>query len=572
MFLARSLQGQDPNSRGEAMSINSAMYAGVSGLLAYSSALTAISNNIANVNTPGYKRQVTSFSSMVGGQGGNYSAGGIKASTRQYVSQQGLAMSTASGTDLSIAGAGFFVTTKTAEGVGPTDPRLFTRTGSFTPDSQGYLRNDAGLYLQGWLADPTTGQITADPSNLSRLSAIKVASAGGAADKTTRAGISANLNASQAVSPAARVTTTKAGVPESPSGTADYVVAYSPTGQGDQFTVEISREGVTVSSGVASYEPASGALIGYAPKGATTPVTSLTTGGQTVDLADLGLADKTDAVAAGVYDPAAHSMSDYAKDPSTGVKPDFEIPVRVTDSKGGSRTLTVSLLKGPEPNTWYAELRANPGDLEDNASGLIRSGKITFSNDGKLIDTGGLLDGAPPSITIGASNPAATATPRWADGLGIAAQTIQVDLARAAGGLTQFNDDSVVQSVDVNGTALGALTNVEIDAQGYVTAYYDNGATRRIAQVALATFPNPDGLQATDGNAFVPTADSGGYSLNAPGQGGAGDIAPFTLEASTVDLSVEFTDLIRTQRAYSACSKVITTADEMLQELLAMKQ
>ena len=130
----------------------------------------------------------------------------------------------------------------------------------------------------------------------------------------------------------------------------------------------------------------------------------------------------------------------------------------------------------------------------------------------------------------------------------------------------------MVGAVDSNGTALGNLTNVEIDEDGYVTALFDNGVTRRIAQVAIATFPNPDGLEAVDGNAWRLTTDSGGFSLKAPGEGGAGDIAPSTLEASTVDLSTEFTDLIRTQRAYSACSKIITTADEMLQELLDMKR
>ena len=557
------------------MSIASAMHAGVAGLLANSAALAATSNNIANVNTVGYKRQGVSFSSMVSHSGGAYSAGGVAPMTRQYVSQQGLGMSTQSGTDLSIAGAGFFVTTKSAQGVGPTDPRLFTRAGSFTLDSLGYLKNDAGLYLQGWLADPATGLITRDPSDLSRLSAINVASAGGAVEKTTRATINANLSSAQAVSTAARATVAKTAVAESPSGTADYAVTYSPTGQGNQYAVEISRGGVAVSSGVAAYDPATGALTGYVPKGASAAVTSLTTGGQTVTLAALGLTTKADAVAAGVYDPAGRSMSDDAKDGGTGVKPDFEIQIPVADSKGGNRTLTLSLIKGLAPNEWFAELRAKPGDLDNNANGLISSGKITFTNDGKLLDTGGLLGpGAPPSISIGASDPAAAAggAARWADGLGIAAQDIQIDLAGATGGLTQYSNPSLVQTVTTNGTAFGNLTGVEVDDEGYVTAIFDNGVTRRIAQVAIATFKNADGLTQTNGGAYQVTSDSGDFTLSAPGEGGAGDIAAYTLEASTVDLSTEFTDLIRIQRAYSACSKIITTADEMLQELLAMKR
>jgi flagellar hook protein FlgE len=555
------------------MSINSAMMAGVSGLLANSSALAAISDNIANVNTVGYKRSSANFSSMVTSRsGGGYSAGGISARTHQFVGQQGLAQATSSNLDLSISGAGFFVTTEKPEGLGPTDTRSFTRAGSFQLDNLGYLQNDAGLYLQGWLADPVTGMIATDPSDLSRLSSINVATVGGAAEKTSRAGINANLRSEQAVSAAANAKVTKTGAPETPSGTADYTVAYSPTGVGNQYAVAVSRNGVAISSGVASYDPTTGALIGYVPSGSATAVTSLTTGTQTVALADLGLTTKADAVANGAYDPATNSMSDYALDPTKGVKPDFEIQLPVSDSKGGQRTITLSLIKGPGPNEWYAELRAKPGDLDNNANGLISSGKITFTNDGKLAGTGGLFGTTnPTSLSIGASDPTATgAGPRWADGLGIDSQNIQIDLASAAGGLTQFNSQSVVQSVNTNGTAFGNLTNIEVDDQGYVSAIFDNGVTRRIAQVAIATFANPDGLKAVNGNAYRVTNESGGFSLKAPGGGGAGLIAPSTLEASTVDLSVEFTGLITTQRAYSACSKIITTADEMMQELLGI--
>ena len=267
-------------------------------------------------------------------------------------------------------------------------------------------------------------------------------------------------------------------------------------------------------------------------------------------------------------------MSDYAEDPTTGVKPDFEIQIPVSDSKGGQRTVTLSLLKGPGPNEWFAELRAKPGDLDNNTNGLISSGKITFTTDGKLNSVGNLFGGVTPTaINIGASDPLATGTtPRWADGLGIDSQDIQIDLASAAGGLTQYNSQSVVQSVNTNGTAFGNLTNIEVDDEGYVSAIFDNGVTRRIAQVAIATFSNPNGLKGVNGNAYRVTNESGTYSLKTPGGGGAGSIAPSTLEASTVDLSTEFTGLITTQRAYSASSKIITTADQMLEELLSIKR
>lgn len=559
------------------MSINSAMLAGVSGLISNSSALAAISDNIANVNTVGYKRSSANFSTLVTSQSKNatYSAGGVKAQTHQFISQQGLTQATTSNLDLSIAGSGFFVGTEKPEGLTATDTRSFTRAGSFQLDNLGYLKNDAGLYLQGWLADPVTGTITPDPSDLTQLSSINVGTVGGTAEKTTRVGVNANLRSEQAVSAAANAVSTKTGVLDSSGATSNFSIYYSPTGNGNEYAVEVRQAGVAVASGVNTYDPVTGALLTSTLPGAS-PNVQIGAGppAVTVTQTQLGINTKADAVASGAYDPATRSMSDYAEDPTTGVKPDFEIQIPVSDSKGGQRTVTLSLLKGPGPNEWFAELRAKPGDLDNNTNGLISSGKVTFTTYGKLSSVGNLFGGVTPTaINIAASDPTATGTgPRWADGLGIDSQDIQIDLANAAGGLTQYNSQSVVQSVNTNGTAFGNLTNIEVDDQGYVSAIFDNGVTRRIAQVAIATFSNPNGLKGVNGNAYRVTNESGTYSLKTPGQGGAGSIAPSTLEASTVDLSTEFTGLITTQRAYSASSKIITTADQMLEELLSIKR
>jgi flagellar hook protein FlgE len=486
------------------MSINSAMQAGVSGLIANSSALAAISDNIANVNTVGYKRSQANFSSMVTSQNrlGTYSAGGVSATTRQFVNQQGLSQSTTSGLDLSITGPGFFVGTAKAENIQDADVRSFTRVGSFQLDNAGYLRNDSGLYLQGWIVN-STGEILTDPSDMTRLGSINVASVGGSAEATTKATINANLKSGQAISAAA------------------------------------------VAAGA-------------------TPV------------------------GAGAYSAATNSMAAYDPEaiPAVGVKPDFEVQIPVADTKGGKRTVALSLLKSDEPNQWYAEIRAVPAaDVVTGAglaNGQIKTGMVVFTPDGRL-DTDAMIalgagalfsDPDNPTIRLGASSATAPAasTVQWAEGLGINAQDIRIELGGAAGGLTQFDSQSVVQAVTTNGTAFGNLSNVAIDKDGYVTAVFDNGVTRRIAQVALATFPNPDGLISQSGNAYRLSTASGGFSLKSPGTGGAGSISPSTLESSTVDLSTEFTGLITTQRAYSASSKIITTADQMLEELLTIKR
>jgi flagellar hook protein FlgE len=593
------------------MSINSAMLSGVSGLIANSSALAAISDNIANVNTVGYKRTQANFSTLVTSQSKNstYSAGGVKSLTHQFVTQQGLTQSTTSNLDLSVAGAGFFVGTEKPEGLTATDTRSFTRAGSFQLDNLGYLKNDAGLYLQGWLADPVTGDITPDPSDLNKLSSINVGTVGGTAEKTTRAAVNANLSSAQPVAPQVSYGVDKTLVPDSTTPTPkthNLKVIYKATGvanpinaAGDKrYDVDIQENGVSVSKGTLTYD-STGALISTNLKG--TGAAAATTGtstaeidgsGTTVNLVDLGITtaaaapatDADDVVKGKLYDPALNSMSDYALDNTKGVKPDFEIQVPVSDSKGGQRTVTLSLIKAPGPNQWYAELRAKPGDLAFQANGQISTGLVTFTTDGKLQSTGAMFGNTnPTSITVGASGvpapiqPAPPAAPipmpvQWADALGIDSQSIQIDLANAAGGLTQFNSQNVVQSVNTNGTAFGNLTNIEVDDEGYVSAIFDNGVTRRIAQVAVATFSNANGLKGVNGNAYRVTNESGTYSLKTPGQGGAGSIAPSTLEASTVDLSTEFTGLITTQRAYSASSKIITTADQMLEELLSIKR
>ena len=186
------------------MSLTSAMQSGVAGLVANSVALSTISNNIANVNTVGYKQGETEFESLVTNAGGDsaLNAGGVMASTQQLIDQQGQLTQTSSPLDLAISGQGFFVTTSQATNITPTDPRSFTRAGSFTVNSQGYLVNSAGLVLQGWLAD-SDGKITPNPSSLTSLQSINVSQVGGAVEPTTTIGINANVDSAQTDSAAA---------------------------------------------------------------------------------------------------------------------------------------------------------------------------------------------------------------------------------------------------------------------------------------------------------------------------------------------------------------------------------
>ncbi len=479
------------------MSISSALLAGVSGLAANSTALASISNNIANVNTIGYKREDTQFQDLVTSQSGShaaYTAGGVQARTRQLVDQSGERRQTTSPTDLAIAGQGFFVTTQDPTGNSVTAPRNFTRAGSFTPDKQGYLRNTAGFYLQGWLAD-ANGVIATDPSDITKLQTINVNSLAGAAGSSNQASINANLDAS--LKPSAAV--------GDPNATPPVAATYDPA---------------STTNSLANYDPAAG----------------------------------------------------------TGVKPDFTIPLTVVDSQGGRHALEVRLLKSATANQWNYELVSTDGAITSGAplhDGQIATGILAFTPEGQYdpANTTGFADPTNPVITIGASSTTpAAGEAAWKDTLGIAGQKIAIELGKAPGGLTQFASDSIVTSTTDNGVVYGNLDSIDVDDSGFVTAKYDNGVVRKIAQVAIATFPNPDGLRAISGDAWQISLDSGAYNLKTPGKGGAGGIAASELENSTVDLSSEFTGLITTQRAYSASSKIITTADQMLQELIDIKR
>lgn len=596
------------------MSLNSAMLAGVSGLASNSAALAAISQNIANVNTVGYKRTQGEFQTLVNSQskaGGGYSAGGVSLSARSFISQEGQLQRTTESTDLALDGQGFFVVTDKAEGVAPTDTRLFTRAGAFRVDNLGYLKNSAGLYLQGWPVD-SNGEISTDPSDLSRLRSINIGSVGGTAEPTTRVQINANLRSTQEASAAGSASSYT--VDDTGGDERTVSVKYEPIRDPliaggyvpNQYTVTV-KSGTQTVTGVAEFNPVNGALVsltmGAANNGAVTtvgaPATQLnfapaTGAAFTMNLADIGLS--TSVAATGKYDPKLNSMAMYdaEDDNPSGVKPDFKMNIPVSDSKGGQRNLEIRFLKSDEPNIWYAEVVAVPADDVVTggayANGQIKTGKIAFTPSGRLdVETmqgwasgvGLFDDPTQATLSFEESDPSSVIDPlvpgdnyavKWADGLGIAAQTVTLDLNTSAGGLSQLNTASVVQSTVTNGTAFGNLSEITIDDQGFVTAIFDNGVMRRIAQVAVATFPSPDSLREVSGNAYSVSLQSGTFNLKAAGTGGAGFIAAQQLEASTVDLSQEFTSLITTQRAYSASSKIITTADEMLAELINIKR
>lgn len=438
------------------MSIYTALRAGVSGLTANSSALAVISDNIANVNTVGYKRSGVDFSALVNAQNSatTYNAGGVLPLTRQQISLQGSLEQSRSTTDLAISGEGFFIVSTNNQQLSNGGSVLFTRAGSFTIDSEGFMVNAQGLYLQGWPVN-SDGSVVSSPTSLSAIEPVNISGVGGLAEPTQNVSINANLT----------------------SGQTDY------------------------------------------------------------------------ANAQGAYDPG---------DMATGtITPHFESSLEVYDSLGEPRSVAFGFLK-TGPNTWRVEAYARPNTNITGGGangGLLASGTLTFNTDGTVNAVTGTIGSA---FTI-----------PWATSTGAAAQPITLDLAS---GMTQFANSYGVTSVTADGVPPGDLVGLVLEGDGMLTAQFSNGRARALYQIPLATFLNPNGLKADQGGAFRTTLESGLYNINASNAGGAGRIVSGALEASNVDLAAEFTNLITTQRAYSASSRIITTADEMLEELLRIKR
>ncbi|HET9231459.1 MAG TPA: flagellar hook protein FlgE [Vitreimonas sp.] len=446
------------------MSIYTALRAGVSGLTANSSALAVISDNIANVNTVGYKRSGVDFSALVNAQNANttYNAGGVLPLVRQQVSLQGSLEQSRSTTDLAISGDGFFIVSPSNQQLSNGGSVLFSRAGSFTIDADGYMVNAQGLFLQGWPVG-ADGSVTSSPTSLSAIEPVNISGVGGLAEPTENVGLNANLN----------------------SGQADY------------------------------------------------------------------------AGAQGAYD-----VGDLA----TGtITPHFESSLEIFDSLGAPRTVAFGFLK-TGPNTWRVEAYARPNTNITGGGlngGVLAAGVLTFNTDGTVASVAG--HGTASTV----QSIAAAFNVDWAASTGAADQPINLDLAT---GMTQFANSFGVTSVTADGVPPGDLVGLVLEGDGFLTAQFSNGRARALYQIPLATFLNPNGLKADVGGAFRTTLESGLYNINASNAGGAGRIVSGALEASNVDLAAEFTNLITTQRAYSASSKIITTADEMLEELLRVKR
>jgi flagellar hook protein FlgE len=237
----------------------------------------------------------------------------------------------------------------------------------------------------------------------------------------------------------------------------------------------------------------------------------------------------------------------------------FESAMEIFDTQGGSRPLRIAFVK-TAANTWQYEIMYDgaAADIGGAANNPIATGTLTFNTDGTI---------ATPAANVPVTVPFVGAS-------GLAPQTINFSFGTPgqANGFTQFDTTSSLYGSTIDGTLYGGLNGVRIDDDGFVVAQFTNGIERKLYKLPVATFANADGLRIVNGNAFSETSQSGSPSMKNADEAGAGKIANKSVEQSTVDIAEEFSDMIIIQRAYSAASKIITTADEMLDELTRLKR
>ncbi|MDZ5648386.1 flagellar hook-basal body complex protein [Nitrospirillum sp. BR 11828] len=275
------------------------------------------------------------------------------------------------------------------------------------------------------------------------------------------------------------------------------------------------------------------------------------------------------------------SLSDISGKLAAKINAISGIPVQATSS-GGTITLTgntnasafyTSIPGGSTALTPGVVVGKTPGHISLTFGGTLSDGTTAAAGTLSHMDTASIGTG---NATVSADQSSGSAAQVGFDfDFGYGLQHIVLNLGNfgEASGLTQFDGSSInVTSKVQDGSPAGTFKDVQINADGTVLANYDNGRQRTIAKVPVVLFNNPDALSRSTGNVFTETVDSGKARFNDTGVNGAGDIASGSLEGSNVDIASEFTQLIVAQRSYTANTKVITTADDLLQDTINLKR
>jgi flagellar hook protein FlgE len=598
------------------MGIFGALTTAVGGLRANAYALENVSGNIANSQTTAFKRIDTSFKDLIPQTALTQQlAGGVTTQSRSTNSVQGDVQTASVATFMAINGNGFFAVQKPGNFTDGTPVfdgvDRYTRRGDFQLDKSGYLVNGAGYYLQGVPIDPTTG----NPSG-SSPQVLKFQNDFLPAQETTRIDYRANLASyplttkhdtavpgSELLAPSSYSTGQNplvVGTPAAPY--TDRTV--SGTSQLNKATPAVANTGATTLSGLPGSNSISanfavgdtitvnGTVVTFVAAGAvgnqlnitddiddllakidsiTTsaiPTSTITGGSITLHSGtafDLSVTSSNPtAFAALGFTGTATAVRGGGGSVGTGQVIGNDVTTFLNESVAGGAVTTYDVSGAPvnlqfrwakadsaslgpgHTDTWNLFYQVNPNATGSQVAWQNVNTNFTFS-------AAGQMSPQVPSITL---------TNAVVNGVSLGNPVINF----GTGGVTQFadaNGNVQVNQIQQDGFPAGQLQSVGVSTNGRIVGNYSNGRNLDLAEIAVATFNGTNFLKRVDGGAFEATTESGQALF-----GKAGTIVGSSLESSNTDIADEFTKLIVTQQAYSANTKVITTANTMVQDLL----
>ncbi len=546
------------------------MYSAVSGLKTHQTRMDVIGNNIANVNTVAFKSSSVTFSDILYQTTSNASGANATTGTGGVNAKQIGLGTTAAATKVSITSAGASETTGNPFDIRLTDKNstnffivnngsenVFTRSGSFYVDGSGNLcMSSTGYTVMGWQVDETTGEIRKD--TVSALRIMQEKNLTSAPEATTQATIAGVLNENDAdvKSDAGKVMNLNFYDNLGYQYTAKFAI--KATAKDGEYTVELTAildsnnknitEGFTqaqmkdifgdtdTKTTIASYSSTLPGC-GYTYDATNGKLTNTATGAEVTIDKNGTLADGTGKTIKDVFGVSEGNLKNI-KDSAAATNDDYVFK----NVDNGDGTHSYQIIKTSATSS--LKFNTEDGKFKSIGNGTEKSVELNLNN-AKLNKNGNF-------------------------------QNITVDFSQClnySGKSTIGADAGAVDGTTGKGRKLGAMTGIFIDTSGRIYGTYDNGNTELLGQIAVAQFSNASGLEKVGESCYRTTLNSGefdgiGVEISADGS----SMTTGELEMSNVDLSSEFTSMITTQRGFQANSRVITTSDTLLEELVNLKR
>lgn len=556
------------------MGLTTAMYTALSGISVNQTRIETIGNNLANVNTTAFKSSRTLFQTqfsqlLSAGNAPSDTSGGVNptqvglgatVATTQRIFTPGSIDTTGIPSDLAVQGNGFFVVRR------PNGQQVYTRDGAFTVTPDNRLVTRDGSYVQGYGVDPNfviqpgalgdlaiplgTVSLARQTQNVVMDGDLSAIASLATQSSETVSGALVDGGGGQAGADTALTDLRAAGVPGTALFTSGNTITVSGVEKGDRQltnqTFVIGTDGNTLGDFAAWLQTRLGIQTGAGLPGS--PGVTIENG-QLVVRGNPGQPnaisiDTSDITSDSAIGTVPFTFSQTSNGDGTGTATSFT----VYDSLGTPVLVNANFVLdsiAPTGPVWrfYTET-PNP----NGGSIALGTGTIEFDNNGNYLNATG------NQFSIDRSA-AGSVTPL----------TFNMDFSGLYG-LSTANSAVVLGTQD--GFPPGTLSNYSVGTDGVITGAFTNGLTQTLGQVALATFPNPEGLIAEEGNYFTLGPNTGSPVISAPGQFNAGTILSGALEQSNVDVSREFIGLISSSAAFQAASRVITVSRDLLDQLL----